>query len=94
MAEWRAQAEAKGWSLRQTVIETSGTAQTFIGSPTTVAEALNHHVQEDAADGFVLVPHLTPAGWTTSSTGSSRSSGSAASSAPSTPVRRSATTSG
>lgn len=28
----------------------------------TVAEAINHHVQEDAADGFVLVPHLTPSG--------------------------------
>jgi alkanesulfonate monooxygenase SsuD/methylene tetrahydromethanopterin reductase-like flavin-dependent oxidoreductase (luciferase family) len=23
---------------------------------------MNRHVQEDAADGFVLVPHLTPGG--------------------------------
>ncbi|WUJ72940.1 NtaA/DmoA family FMN-dependent monooxygenase [Kribbella soli] len=61
VAEWRAQAEAHGWSLRQTVINQQN-RQTFIGSPTTVAEAVNHHVQEDAADGFVLVPHLTPSG--------------------------------
>jgi alkanesulfonate monooxygenase SsuD/methylene tetrahydromethanopterin reductase-like flavin-dependent oxidoreductase (luciferase family) len=61
VAEWRAQAEAHGWSLRQTVINQQN-RQTFIGSPTTVADAINHHVQEDAADGFVLVPHLTPTG--------------------------------
>jgi FMN-dependent oxidoreductase (nitrilotriacetate monooxygenase family) len=61
VAEWRAQAEANGWSLRQTVINQQN-RQTFIGSPTTVAEAMNHHVQENAADGFVLVPHLTPGG--------------------------------
>ncbi|WP_329003542.1 NtaA/DmoA family FMN-dependent monooxygenase [Kribbella sp. NBC_00709] len=61
VAEWRAQAEAHGWSLRQTVINQQN-RQTFIGSPTTVAEAINHHVQADAADGFVLVPHLTPSG--------------------------------
>jgi FMN-dependent oxidoreductase (nitrilotriacetate monooxygenase family) len=61
VAEWRAQAEANGWSLRQTVINQQN-RQTFIGSPATIAEAINRHVQEDAADGFVLVPHLTPGG--------------------------------
>ncbi|MDX3000875.1 NtaA/DmoA family FMN-dependent monooxygenase [Kribbella solani] len=61
VAEWRAQAEAHGWSLRETVINQQN-RQTFIGSPATVAEAINRHVQEDAADGFVLVPHLTPTG--------------------------------
>ncbi len=61
VADWRAQAEAHGWSLRETVINQQN-RQTFIGSPTTIAEALNRHVQEDAADGFVLVPHLTPGG--------------------------------
>ncbi|MGZ0150863.1 NtaA/DmoA family FMN-dependent monooxygenase [Kribbella sp. WER1] len=61
VAEWRAQAEAHGWSLRQTVINQQN-RQTFVGSPTTVAEAVNRHVQENAADGFVLVPHLTPGG--------------------------------
>ncbi|MFG1621862.1 NtaA/DmoA family FMN-dependent monooxygenase [Kribbella sp. NPDC049227] len=61
VAEWRAQAEANGWSLRQTVINQQN-RQTFVGSPATVAAAINRHVQEDAADGFVLVPHLTPGG--------------------------------
>ena len=57
----RAQAEANGWSLRETVINQQN-RQTFIGSASTVAAAMNRHVQEDAADGFVLVPHLTPGG--------------------------------
>ncbi|TDW17179.1 NtaA/DmoA family FMN-dependent monooxygenase [Kribbella kalugense] len=61
VAEWRAQAEAHGWSLRQTVINQQN-RQTFVGSASTVADAINRHVQEDAADGFVLVPHLTPSG--------------------------------
>jgi len=61
VAEWRAQAEANGWSLRETVINQQN-RQTFIGSASTVAAAMNRHVQEDAADGFVLVPHLTPGG--------------------------------
>lgn len=61
VAEWRAQAEAHGWSLRETVINQQN-RQTFIGSASTVAAAMNWHIQEDAADGFVLVPHLTPGG--------------------------------
>ncbi|MEW1723780.1 NtaA/DmoA family FMN-dependent monooxygenase [Streptomyces sp. NPDC093109] len=58
---WRALAEAKGLSLRQTVIETT-TRQSFVGSPETVAEAFDTFVRSDAADGFILVPHLTPGG--------------------------------
>ncbi|MEV8374404.1 NtaA/DmoA family FMN-dependent monooxygenase [Kribbella sp. NPDC056861] len=61
ITEWREQAAAHNWSLRQTVINQQN-RQTFIGSPSTVAEAMNRHVQEDAADGFVLVPHITPGG--------------------------------
>jgi len=60
-AQWRALAEAKHLSIRQLVIEVT-TRGSFIGSPTTVAELMNRHVQEDAADGFILVPHLTPHG--------------------------------
>ncbi|MDX5578485.1 F420-dependent methylene-tetrahydromethanopterin reductase, partial [Streptomyces sp. ID01-9D] len=48
-------------SLRQTVIETT-TRQSFIGSPRTVAAELTAFVDERAADGFILVPHLTPGG--------------------------------
>ncbi|MEU0379401.1 NtaA/DmoA family FMN-dependent monooxygenase [Streptomyces cyaneofuscatus] len=61
VARWRAIAEAKGLSLRQTVIETT-TRQSFIGSPQTVAAELTAFVDERAADGFILVPHLTPGG--------------------------------
>ncbi|MFI7089028.1 NtaA/DmoA family FMN-dependent monooxygenase [Streptomyces anulatus] len=61
VARWRAVAEAKGLSLRQTVIETT-TRQSFIGSPRTVAAELTSFVDERAADGFILVPHLTPSG--------------------------------
>ncbi|MFE0651773.1 NtaA/DmoA family FMN-dependent monooxygenase [Streptomyces sp. NPDC059534] len=60
-AKWRALSEAKGLSIRQTVIESSG-RQSFVGSPATVAAALEEFVATDAADGFILVPHLTPGG--------------------------------
>ncbi|MFD7895350.1 NtaA/DmoA family FMN-dependent monooxygenase [Streptomyces sp. NPDC059743] len=60
-ARWRALSEAKGLSIRQTVIETTA-RQSFIGTPETVAGALDTFVQTDAADGFILVPHLTPGG--------------------------------
>ncbi|CCK32611.1 alkanesulfonate monooxygenase, FMNH(2)-dependent protein [Streptomyces davaonensis JCM 4913] len=59
--EWRELAAAHGWSIRDLVIET-GNRQNFIGSPRTVARAVNDLVQADASDGFILVPHLTPGG--------------------------------
>ncbi|MFJ7058326.1 NtaA/DmoA family FMN-dependent monooxygenase [Streptomyces griseobrunneus] len=61
VARWREIAAAKGLSLRQTVIETT-TRQSFIGSAQTVAAELTAFVDERAADGFILVPHLTPGG--------------------------------
>lgn len=61
VARWRALAEAKGLSLRGTVIETT-TRQSFIGSPGAVAAELTAFVDQRAADGFILVPHLTPGG--------------------------------
>lgn len=61
VARWRALAEAKGLSLRGTVIETT-TRRSFIGSPRTVAAELTAFVDQRAADGFILVPHLTPGG--------------------------------
>ena len=61
--EWRALAEAKGYSIRELVINVSG-RQNFIGSPRTIAETINEYVQADAADGFILVPHITPDGLT------------------------------
>jgi alkanesulfonate monooxygenase SsuD/methylene tetrahydromethanopterin reductase-like flavin-dependent oxidoreductase (luciferase family) len=59
--QWRELAEAKGLSIRDLAIHVSG-KQTFIGSPETVAETINHAVQEDASDGVILVPHITPGG--------------------------------
>lgn len=59
--EWRAKAEAENLTTRELIIEVTG-RQNFIGSPTTVAEEINKLVQADASDGFILVPHVTPAG--------------------------------
>ncbi|MDP4504472.1 NtaA/DmoA family FMN-dependent monooxygenase [Nonomuraea turcica] len=60
-AKWRALAEEKGLSIRELVIEVTG-RQTFIGTPESVARQIDEHVQAEAADGFILVPHLTPGG--------------------------------
>jgi alkanesulfonate monooxygenase SsuD/methylene tetrahydromethanopterin reductase-like flavin-dependent oxidoreductase (luciferase family) len=59
--EWRARAEAGNLTSRELIIEVTG-RQSFIGAPATVAAAINRLVQEDASDGFILVPHITPAG--------------------------------
>lgn len=59
--EWRQRAEAKGWSIRELMINTTG-RQTFIGTPTQVADAMVDFVETDGSDGFVLAPHLTPTG--------------------------------
>ncbi|MEU0134425.1 NtaA/DmoA family FMN-dependent monooxygenase [Streptomyces sp. NPDC006296] len=60
-ARWRQLSEAEGLSIRETVIESTA-RQSFIGSPQTVAAELEKFVAADAADGFILVPHLTPGG--------------------------------
>ncbi|MGW2831094.1 NtaA/DmoA family FMN-dependent monooxygenase [Streptomyces sp. NPDC001286] len=59
--KWRSLADERGLSIRELVIEVHG-GQTFVGSPRTVADAIDHFVQSDGADGFVFVPHLTPDG--------------------------------
>ncbi|WP_460071488.1 NtaA/DmoA family FMN-dependent monooxygenase [Streptomyces sp. YKOK-I1] len=59
--EWRELAEAHNWSIRDLVIET-GNRQNFVGTPETVARTIDAYVQADAADGFILVPHITPTG--------------------------------
>ncbi|WP_370967285.1 NtaA/DmoA family FMN-dependent monooxygenase [Amycolatopsis sp. cg9] len=59
--EWRQLAEAKSLSIRELIIEVTA-RQTFIGSPSTVADAIDELVQADASDGFILVPHVTPGG--------------------------------
>ena len=59
--EWRARAAAEGLSIRELIVAVTG-RQSFIGSPATVAAAMNDLVQADASDGFILVPHITPGG--------------------------------
>jgi FMN-dependent oxidoreductase (nitrilotriacetate monooxygenase family) len=59
--QWRELAESKNLSIRELMIEVTA-RQTFIGSPRTVADSINDLVQADAADGFILVPHVTPGG--------------------------------
>ncbi|WP_405150650.1 NtaA/DmoA family FMN-dependent monooxygenase [Nocardia salmonicida] len=58
---WREQAETGNLSIRELIIEVTARQQ-FIGTPAQVAEQIDRYVQSDAADGFILVPHLTPAG--------------------------------
>ncbi|WP_242888517.1 NtaA/DmoA family FMN-dependent monooxygenase [Actinomadura litoris] len=58
---WRALAAERGLTIRELVIEATG-RQTFVGTPRSVADQIDEFVQTDAADGFVLVPHLTPTG--------------------------------
>ncbi|KJS56428.1 F420-dependent methylene-tetrahydromethanopterin reductase [Streptomyces rubellomurinus subsp. indigoferus] len=60
-ARWREVAAEKGLSSRELVIEVTG-RQSFVGAPATVARQIDEFVQHDAADGFILVPHLTPGG--------------------------------
>ena len=62
--EWRELAEAEKLSIRELVLRVGlgGQGQTFVGSPTTIANQINDLVQADASDGFIIVPHITPAG--------------------------------
>jgi alkanesulfonate monooxygenase SsuD/methylene tetrahydromethanopterin reductase-like flavin-dependent oxidoreductase (luciferase family) len=59
--EWRAKAEAEGLTSRELIVEVTG-RQNFVGSAQTVADRIDHLVQADASDGFILVPHVTPGG--------------------------------
>jgi FMN-dependent oxidoreductase (nitrilotriacetate monooxygenase family) len=58
---WRAIAEDKKLSIRDLIIEVTG-RQNLIGTPQAVAGEINRYVQDDACDGFILVPHLIPSG--------------------------------
>ena len=59
--QWRALAADKKLSIRELIIEVTG-RQSFVGTPAAVAGQINRFVQQDACDGFILVPHLIPAG--------------------------------
>lgn len=59
--QWRAMAEAKNLSIRQLVTETTA-RHSFVGTAGQIAEEINRRVQDDASDGFIFVPHITPGG--------------------------------
>lgn len=59
--QWRELAAQRGLSIRELVIEVSA-RQSFVGTPVQVAEELIRRTAERVADGFILVPHLTPHG--------------------------------
>ncbi|TWS24923.1 LLM class flavin-dependent oxidoreductase [Tsukamurella sputi] len=61
VAAYRARAEAGGLSIRELVIELNTRPQ-FVGTAQQVADEIDTFIQADAADGFILVPHLTPTG--------------------------------
>jgi FMN-dependent oxidoreductase (nitrilotriacetate monooxygenase family) len=60
-SQWRALAEAKHLSIRELMIEVTGRAS-FVGTPLQVATQIDQAVTARAADGFILVPHVTPGG--------------------------------
>jgi FMN-dependent oxidoreductase (nitrilotriacetate monooxygenase family) len=59
--EWRALAEAKNLSIRELMIEVTS-APSFVGTPAQIAAQIVDAVDHEAADGFILVPHVTPGG--------------------------------
>jgi len=60
-AKWRALAEAEGLSIRDLMIRVSAHVS-FVGTPLRVATDIAERVSARAADGFILVPHVTPGG--------------------------------
>jgi FMN-dependent oxidoreductase (nitrilotriacetate monooxygenase family) len=60
-AAWRERAQSEGLSIRELIIAVTNRQQ-FVGTPEEVAAEIDLHVQSDACDGFILVPHLTPRG--------------------------------
>ncbi len=60
-AAWRERADADNLSIRELVIAVTSRQQ-FVGTAAQIADQIDLHVQSDACDGFILVPHLTPRG--------------------------------
>ncbi|WP_024756793.1 NtaA/DmoA family FMN-dependent monooxygenase [Streptomyces exfoliatus] len=61
VAEWRAKADANGWSLREAVIEL-GPQRGHVGTPAGLAEKFARFVRHGAVDGFNVSPYLVPEG--------------------------------
>ncbi|MGW5474783.1 LLM class flavin-dependent oxidoreductase [Streptomyces chartreusis] len=61
VAEWRAKAEAHGWSLRESVIAL-GPQRGHVGTPSGLADKFAHFVRHGTIDGFNFTPYLVPDG--------------------------------
>lgn len=61
VTRWRALAAPEGLSIRRLVIRV-GTRTALVGTPEQVVDAIQLRVHSEAADGYILVPHLTPHG--------------------------------
>ncbi len=62
MTRWRQAAEAKGWSLRETVIRLGRRAGGHVGTPSGLADKFAHFVRHRAIDGFNVSPYIIPHG--------------------------------
>lgn len=58
---WRQQAEANGWSLRETAIAL-GPQRGHVGTPSGLADKFTHFARHGAVDGFNITPYLIPDG--------------------------------
>ncbi|OBA80503.1 F420-dependent methylene-tetrahydromethanopterin reductase [Mycobacterium sp. 1164966.3] len=58
---YRERAQAENLSIRELVIAVTSRQQ-FVGTAAQIADEIDHYIQADACDGFILVPHLTPHG--------------------------------
>jgi FMN-dependent oxidoreductase (nitrilotriacetate monooxygenase family) len=61
VARWRALADSRGYSLRETAVHVFSRTE-FIGTPSQVAARIDDFVQNDGSDGFIIGSHLTPGG--------------------------------
>ncbi|MCK9923836.1 NtaA/DmoA family FMN-dependent monooxygenase [Frankia sp. AgPm24] len=59
--QWRALAAQHRYSLRELAIRVFAHTE-FVGTPTEIADRLDHFVQNDGSDGFIVGSHLTPGG--------------------------------
>ncbi|GGM49768.1 LLM class flavin-dependent oxidoreductase [Dactylosporangium sucinum] len=58
--QWREQAAANGWSIRDLVIEVTPNHTAFVGTPGQVADEWARYVRDRAVDGFNLLPQQLP----------------------------------
>ena len=61
VANWRAQAEANGWSLRETAIAL-GPQRGHIGTPSGLADKFTRFARHGAVHGFNITPYIIPDG--------------------------------